>query len=283
MKRVCLFTISMLVIAASVAAANDYFLLAENFFLHKGDKLSVRLFTGIQFSATDEYEEPEATSSKFELYEGSKKIELKTQATDTVVAIQNYEMQNQGLALLHLTQPAVYSDVDREIFTKHLEEESQTVASKKASGGNTLNLKEKYTRYMKTLVRVDKPSGGVYDKVLDDEYEIVLKTNPYKCNYGDDITAVIYFKGEPLPSAQVELYIKSTKDIYPQKLVSDQSGQVYFKVSREGIYLLRSLHTIPSTSKNADFESWWASYTFAFSSANELPNTYKEFGLGDVH
>ncbi|RYF85021.1 MAG: DUF4198 domain-containing protein, partial [Chitinophagaceae bacterium] len=179
--------------------------------------------------------------------------------------------------------PAVYTDVDREIFTKHLEEESLTEASKKASGGNSLNLKEKYNRYLKTLVKVDKVSGGVYDKILGDEYEIVLKNNPYKGNYGDDITAVVYFKGKPLASAQVEFYIKSPKGIYPQRLISDQSGQIYFKLSREGIYLLRSIYTLPSASKDADFETWWTSYTFAFSSANELPNTYKEFGFGDAH
>lgn len=282
MKRVYLFAV-FLVIAATAAATNDYFLLPESFFLHKGDKLSARLFTGIQYTDNSEYEAPEATSSKFELYEGSKKIDVAAQATDTVVAIQDYTLQNQGLTLLHLTQAAAYADVDRDAFTKHLDEEVQTEASKKANGGNTLNLKEKYTRYMKTLVSVDKNSGNTYDKVLGDEYEIVLKNNPYKGNYGDDITAIVYFKGKPLPQAQVSLYIKSTKGIYPERLVTDQTGQVYFKLSREGIYFLRALLTKPSATKDADFETWWASYSFAFSSTNELPNSYKEFGFGNVH
>jgi len=39
----------------------------------------------------------------------------------------------------------------------------------------------------------------------------------------------------------------------------------------------------PSKDKNADFETWMTTYTFAFSSSNQMPNTYKEFGFGDKH
>jgi hypothetical protein len=54
-------------------------------------------------------------------------------------------------------------------------------------------------------------------------------------------------------------------------------------MSREGIYMLRSVRIEPTKDKDADFESWWASFTFPFSSSDEVPNTYKEFGFGNVH
>jgi len=38
-----------------------------------------------------------------------------------------------------------------------------------------------------------------------------------------------------------------------------------------------------SKGKEADYESWVASYTFSFSNHNDAPNTYKEFGFGDKH
>jgi len=71
--------------------------------------------------------------------------------------------------------------------------------------------------------------------------------------------------------------------VFPQKLSTDASGLIYFKLSREGIYALSTKHTDLSPDKTADFVTWKASYTFAFSSTNELPNTYKEFGFGDKH
>ncbi|MEO6149765.1 MAG: DUF4198 domain-containing protein, partial [Mucilaginibacter sp.] len=258
-------------------------LLAENFFLKKGDNLSVRLFTGIQ-PANDGDEIPVSGAGKFALYDGSKKIDVAAQATDTVIAIQDYKTLNSGLALLQLTQAPVFNEVDKDEYEQHLTDEGKTDLAKKAGKSRKVMIKEKYTRFLKTLVRVDKPAGNVYEKLLGDDYEIILKNNPYKLNYGDDITAILYFKGKPLAEEQLMLYIKTTTgNIHPQKLVTDAEGKAYFKLSREGIYLLRSAHTTVPDTKDADFETLWASYTFAFSSANELPNTYKEFGFGNAH
>jgi len=38
-----------------------------------------------------------------------------------------------------------------------------------------------------------------------------------------------------------------------------------------------------SKDKSADYEAWLATYTFAFESTNEMPNTYKQFGFGNKH
>ena len=81
------------------------------------------------------------------------------------------------------------------------------------------------------------------------------------------------------------MYIKAAdgRNIFAQKLSSDKEGQIYFKLSREGVYFLRALYTELSKDKGADFETWMTSYTFGFSSSNEMPNTYREFGFGNKH
>ena len=138
---------------------------------------------------------------------------------------------------------------------------------------------------MKALVEIDEASGGTFDKPINQDYEIILKQNPYKFNYGDDITAVLLFRGKPIANAAVTLTVKTVGgNIFPQKLSSDAAGLIYFKLSREGIYALSSAHTEQlKDNKTADFESWRTTYTFAFSSNNELPNSYKEFGFGNAH
>lgn len=138
---------------------------------------------------------------------------------------------------------------------------------------------------MKTLVEIEKNKGKAFDKPLGQDYEIILKEDPYKFNYGDDITALILFKGKPMVNAAVTLIVKTVGgNVFPQKLSADASGLIYFKLSREGIYALSTNHTEQlKDNKTADFECWRASFTFAFSSNDELPNTYKEFGFGNVH
>ena len=97
---------------------------------------------------------------------------------------------------------------------------------------------------MKALVEVDKPSGNDFDKSQDQEYEIILKDNPYKGNYGDDIIGLVNFRGKPAVNANVLFYVKAASgDVFVQKLVTDKMGQVYFKLSREGIYTCCAPHT----------------------------------------
>ena len=67
--------------------------------------------------------------------------------------------------------------------------------------------------------------------------------------------------------------------------LSDQRSHFEPQVtmSREGIFMLRNVHVEPTTDKDADYVSWWTTFTFSFSSSDEVLNSYKEFGFGDVH
>lgn len=277
----------LLIIAAAVgiAAANhDFFLMPETFFLHKGDKLDLHLLTGEAFTRQGEIRYQPAKTARFMLYEGSKKTDLSKVAKDSAAPVLNYAMINSGQALLEMTRSLDYNEVSRDNYAEFLTGEGLDKLAEKVKNGNQFRIKEKYTRYLKTLVSVDNHDGNAYEKVLNEDYEIILNDNPYRKKYGDDMTALIRFKGKPVKGASISLYIKSISgNVYPQALISDAKGEVTFTMSREGIFMLRSVRVEATKDKDADYESWWASYTFAFSSSDEVPNTYKEFGFGNKH
>lgn len=278
------FLLSFLFLTILTASAQDEALLPEKFFLNKGDNLQVHLVTARSFIQESELKYQPSQTDKFMLYEGSKKYDMIKAAKDSASPVLTYPAQNSGLILVEMNRKYGINEQEKDDFLKYVDDEGLTKVSDKAKNINKDNIREKYTWYMKTLVYSDKPSGNIFEKVLNDEYEIILKQNPYKFNYGDDVTAIVNFKGKPAPAVSVILYVKTVGgNVFPQKLSTDASGQVYFKLSREGIYMLRTLLMQPSTDKNADYETWIASYTFAFSSSNELPDTYKEFGFGNVH
>jgi uncharacterized GH25 family protein len=284
MKRTSFIIFCLFLWTAFKASAQDYILLPENFFLHKGDNLNLHLITGNQFIKQDELKYEASQTAKFAVYAGSKRADLTTVAKENAAPIVSFNIENDGLYLVQMTRKSITDDIERDDFLKILDDEGLIKESEKAKNGSKDSFREKYTWYMKSLVEVDKNSGNNFEKPLNDDYEIILKDNPYRGNYGADIIALINFKGKPLANATAILYIKTANgNIFAQKLSSDKSGQVYFKLSREGIYLLRTLHIETSKDKNADFETWMASYTFAFSSSNTMPNTYKEFGFGDKH
>ncbi|TSD64815.1 DUF4198 domain-containing protein [Inquilinus sp. KBS0705] len=276
-------TFLTLVIIATLAFTPDYYLLPGSFYLHKGGKLNVHLLEGDKITSGEESGYNLAQTSVFNLYEGSKKADLSKITKDNTSPVVNYNMLNKGLALVEMNTKEL-NDIPGEDFITYLTEQGYDDIAEPLKNSNRLKYTEKYTKFLKTLVTVDDPTGNLYEKVLNNELEITLKQNPYKQSYGGDITALVNFKGKPLPNAPMYLYIKTEAgNVYPQKLTTDALGKIYFNLSRDGIYMLRVARIQPSTDKAADYETWCATYTFAFTNSNDEPNTYKEFGFGDKH
>ena len=283
MKRLPLFILILTAAIGLAATTHDFFLLPENFFLHKGDKLNLHLLAGDMFTKQEEITYEPAKTTKFMLYEGSKKFDLTKVAKDSAAPVINYTLFNTGQALIEMTRGYEINAVSRDNYADFLTAQGLDKMAEKVKSGNQFRIKEKYTRYMKTLISVEDHDGSAYEKVLGENYEVVLKDNPYRKRYGDDMTAKLLFKGKPVNGGTVTLYIKTIQNVYPKSFVTDKNGEISFTLSREGIYLLRSVRIEPTTDKDADFESWWASYTFPFSSTDEALNTYKEFGFGNKH
>jgi uncharacterized GH25 family protein len=275
MKTRYLFIFCFLFVIGLVVKASDYLLIPENFFLHKGEMLRLHLQMAEYFDKQKEVDYQPAQPPKLLMHEGSKFVDLKGSVKDTGAVLLSYKMENSGLYLVELTQSYPAVDIDRGAFIRELDEDGLTKLSEKANAGYQQDIRIKYIAYLKTLFIVDKSSGDVFKKEVGQELELIMDQNPYKLKYGDDITATVKFKGKPLPNAHVDLLVKtSTGKIYPQRLISDDGGHVFFKVSLEGNYLLRTVNIEQSKSKDVDYEKWAAAYTFAFSNTGTLPPSY---------
>jgi len=277
--------IALLVMFSAVASAQDNYLLPEVFYLHKNDTLKVHQYTGSGFKADDELKYNSSATKRFALNEAGKKANLMTMAKDSAAPLITYKLMNSGLTMIEMISSAPPASIDREVYAKTLSDEGLVKLADQVNNSNQSQFREKSTRCMKALVAVDKPTGGDFDKPTGQDFELVLKQSPYKMNYGDDITAVLYLKGKPLPAAQVDIYIKTTSgNIYPQTLSTDANGQISFNASRDGLYMLRAVKTEEATNNtDFDFETLQAAYVFQFSSQNEMPNDYHSFGFGNKH
>jgi uncharacterized GH25 family protein len=283
MKHLFVKSLILLSIIGLTAFSADHFLLPESFFLHKGDQLNVHLLMGENFNRDGEYKYSAARTTKFNLYEGSKKTDLTKVAKDSAAPVLSYKLVNSGLALVEMNTKGEFNSTPRDEFLTYLTDQGFDTLSQKLVNTAKLNFTEKQNHFLKTLFTVDNPGGNVYEKDLGSEFEIILKQNPFKKNYGDDMSALVNFKGKPMKNCAVTLYVKTgSGNVHPQKLSTDATGLIYFTLTRDGIYLLRAVNIQP-TDKDADYETWNTSYTFAFSNRNDMPNTYKEFGFGDKH
>lgn len=284
MRHLYIFLFVIFAVLSLTAFAPDGFLLPESFYLHKGDKLSVHLLSGDNFNKEDEGRYNSKRTTKFNIYEGNKMTDLLKVAKDSASPVLNYPVSGNGMIMVEMNTKDEVNELPHEDFVAYLTKQGYDNLAEKIKDDTRLNLVEKYRYYLKTLVNVDNGGGSAYSKVMGNELEIVLKQNPYKKSYGDDITAIVYFKGKPLKSSNVFLYIKTASgNVHPQLLATDANGQIFFSPSRDGIYMIRCIHIEPSVKNDADFETCCATFSFAFSNQDELPNTYKEFGFGNKH
>src|SRR5260221_8565015 len=104
MKRLPLFILILTAAIGLAATTHDFFLLPENFFLHKGDKLNLHLLAGDMFTKQEEITYEPAKTTKFMLYEGSKKFDLTKVAKDSAAPVINYTLFNTGQALIEMTR-----------------------------------------------------------------------------------------------------------------------------------------------------------------------------------
>src|ERR1700756_3762522 len=99
MKYISAIILSLFLLTGLQALAQDQILIPENFYLHKGDKLTLHLISAAQFNKQDELGFDPAKSESFMNYAGSKKNAkaFTTKAGDTAASMQ---LEKEGLNLI---------------------------------------------------------------------------------------------------------------------------------------------------------------------------------------
>jgi hypothetical protein len=106
------------------------------------------------------------------------------------------------------------------------------------------------------------------DQLLGLEMELVALTNPYQHPAPETFRMAVYESGVPRPGAQVTVFIRhAPRDIEQKIIVADEDGQIQMPLLPGRQYLFDSVKLYrlknPDTEKDAEWESLWASLTFA--------------------
>ncbi|MDF1607786.1 DUF4198 domain-containing protein [Hoeflea sp. YIM 152468] len=127
------------------------------------------------------------------------------------------------------------------------------------------DIRELYTRCAKTLVSVGGETGDL-DRATGMRLELVADERPQALAPGAQMGFTLLWDGQPLADTQVALFHRGkTGDDATRTLArTDASGLARFTLAAEGTYLAASVHmTEAPAGRNADWQSYWASLTFA--------------------
>ncbi|MEM5472196.1 DUF4198 domain-containing protein [Hoeflea sp. AS60] len=154
-----------------------------------------------------------------------------------------------------------------EKFAYYLDLEGLTAipARHDARGLSRDDVRELYTRCAKTLVSVGDASGD-QDRATGMRLELVAAQNPSTLSAGAEMGFTLLWEGKPLADTQVALFEKGQDGAAAARTITrtDDSGQASFTIPASGTYLAAAVEMIEAPAdRNADWESYWASLTFA--------------------
>jgi uncharacterized GH25 family protein len=157
-------------------------------------------------------------------------------------------------------------ELDAAKFETYLKEEGlEAVAAARArQGKSAAGAKEVFSRCAKALIAVGGPGSG-HDRVFGQRIELVAEKNPYTLAGGGELPVRLLYQGKPLAGALVMALQRGRTDKVTVR--SDSRGRVLLKLDRPGFWLIKAVHMIPAPADaGADWESLWASLTFALPS-----------------
>ena len=151
-------------------------------------------------------------------------------------------------------------------FLAYLNEDglAHIAALRHAAGQDQLPGRERYQRFVKTLVLAGAKSDATYAVRTDQRIEIVPVTDPLAAHAGDRVSFLVLFKGQPLANATVRAWHHAGPKLVDAKAQSDSAGTVSFELASAGPWMISVVHMVALKDvPDLDWESSWSSLTFA--------------------
>lgn len=271
---------------AAPAAAHEYWLAPSRYQAARGDAIAIAAFAGTGFRGEAK---PFATTRavKFVLMAG-RTVDLTPVAANGDLTWARFEMPDAGGAMVAYQSNFADIQLPADEFNAYLELEGLTgprdARAKLGIGAGPG--RERYARCPKTwiagrnpgaastgpgLARLARPAGL--------PIEIVPLADPA---LADPLPVRVLWKGRPLAGALVRAWHTplaagahgptdaATRDSvgFTARAITDAKGEAKLAVGAAGEWMLATVHMVPCVEKReADWESWWASLTFARTAA----------------
>lgn len=262
MKKISTILIGMAIIVS--VFAHEYILLASKFVVAKGDTLELHLFVADGFNVQLERPVQTAITKKFEMITGKGATDLLSKANDGALPILEKVVDFDGLGLIHIERDYASITLATDKFLSYLKEDHIENIVVKSNDVKQFQ-RERYSRYIKCLVQSGKPGADtLYKTIVNQHFEIILLDNPYKLHVGNSLKAQVFFMGRPLANKTITARNRiGSEQCIELTARTDKKGICIFPIKRKGDWFIHATHMIACPDKNdADWESFWASYSF---------------------
>lgn len=262
-----LFNVALMLMLAISTFAHDYWLEPEAFFVAPGERVSVRLHLGEALASEEESAFQRARIVRFQMVSAGGTQDLLAAGSEGQTPFAHVTFPEEGTHLIALDRNASTITLVARRFNAYLREEGlgSVITLRRRTGQMNRPGRERYSRFLKTIVQVGTRRDDSYGHVLGQRLEIVPQSNPSAANIGDRLAVRVLIEGRPLGGAQVTAYNRAASgNIERQTVTTSADGVATFTLNRSGQWLIRLVHMrrCAENCRGVDWESFWAALSF---------------------
>ncbi|MBA4063837.1 MAG: hypothetical protein C0501_09020 [Isosphaera sp.] len=256
-------------LAAAPAAAHDYWLVPDTFTPKAGADVPVRMYVGEAFKPEQEVAYQPKRTARLELHAGKQLTADFPGLKDGAKPAFAFPAPKAGTAVLRVDRDWSSIALKPDKFAAYLKEEGfdDVLKARDAAGEAGADGRERYRRYLKTVVQVGPDGDDTPTKPLGQRFEITPAKNPFALKGGDALPVTVTFDGKPLAGAKVTAWHRDGDALTAATATTDRAGQASLKLTKSGAWVVRAVFMRRVAEKNpdppADWESFWAAVTFA--------------------
>ena len=281
MKRIL-----FLAVLAIILCSHDMFLKPRGYYLAPNTEAVIALYNGT-WDRSDNVIDCDRMIDVSIISNGTRSRKDSTAWTEENKAtLLHFTTGEEGTYVAGVSTHAKNIETDAKDFNEYLEHDGvhDMLQWRKDNGALNDDAVEKYSKHVKTIVQVGETRTTDWNVNLGYPIEFIPLKNPYKLEEGYEMRVMLLRNGKPLPNQLVYLgtpqHHHSHEDSEDHgddhhhhdvtQLETDDKGRLSFKVEKEGIHYLRTIHMTQSDEAGLTHESNWATLSF-------------EIGHGYVH
>jgi hypothetical protein len=275
MSRFCLLAA---LLGQTPLQAHEFWIAPVQAPLVAGGQASLRLLVG-EYFVGDLVGFSAAQTATLSRYTTAGRQDLSGMLSAVPVAVLQLPLTSVGTHLVVFdSQPHVIT-LSADSFHAYLHDEGLNFikTQREAAGTATQPGRERYRRYVKTLLQVDgskatsqpsrvsgKKTDMTYATVVGQRLELVPLNDPLLLSPGKRLGVKVLFEGKPLAGALLKAWHQRGGQTVMVRATTGPDGTVAFDLPYAGPWMVSAVHMVQVTgSPDMDWDSFWGNLTFA--------------------
>lgn len=267
MRKKIISTVLLAAVLALPVFAHDLFLKLEDYFLQPNSKVAIKILNGSFQSSEGAVSFERLNDVSVVAPGGAITHPRETDFTkDEKTSFLNLQTGAAGTYVVGLSTKFREIDLKAKDFNEYLTEDGipDVLEQRKRDGELEKDVRERYTKNVKVIYQVGGAKTNDYKKVLGYPVEIVPQQNPYKLKAGKTLEVLCLKDGKPIANQFVMVgreegtNLKAAPDAR-----TDSKGIAKIKLSGAGKWYVKFINMTAMTEQNLNYESKWATLTFA--------------------